>query len=42
MRELIEMQIAYEDELSEHWAEILGQVDGERKRRANLVSSFHF
>ena len=42
MRELIEMQIAYEDELTEHWAEILSQVDGEKKSRANLIfESFH-
>ena len=42
MRELIEMQIAYEDELTEHWAEILSQVDGEKKSRANLIfDSFH-
>ena len=28
LRELITLQIGYEDELSQHWAEILAQVDG--------------
>ena len=33
LKELIELQIGYEDELSEHWAEILKQVEGENTSR---------
>lgn len=42
LKELIELQIGYEDELSEHWAEILRQVDGEDSSMSQIFNHQSF